>query len=85
MKCRGCGAPIVWIKMKYSGKAMPVDEEPVQVLLGEGTDSFVRGDGIVIIGQAVGDAWDDDPNAKVEEAYVSHFATCRKANQYRKR
>ena len=85
MKCRGCGAPIVWIKMYGSGKKMPVDEEPALVLQGKGTDKFIRSDGVVIIGSRIGEAYDDYPDENVIEAYQSHFATCPQANHYRRR
>ena len=85
MKCRGCGAPIVWIKMMGSGKKMPVNEDPVLVMMSQGTDSFIRTDGVVIMGCKIGDAYDDYPDDNVVEAYESHFATCPQANHYRRR
>ena len=85
MKCRGCGAPIVWIKMFGSGKSMPVNEEPVQVLMFQGTDKFIRSDGVVITGQRIGEAYDDYPDENVVEVYESHFATCPQSNQFRRR
>ena len=84
MKCRGCGAEIVWIKMYGSGKKMPVDAEPVDVLIyGEQNRTFIRSDGVTIQGSEIGDAWDDDPDANVVKAYRSHFATCPAANHFR--
>ena len=83
MKCRGCGAEIIWIKMYGSGKQMPVDAEPVRVLYGEGEEKFIKPEGIVILGRQIGDAWDDNPEKTVMEAYVSHFATCPKSGQFR--
>ena len=47
MKCKGCGAEIVWIKMYGSGKSMPVDVKPVRVIYGAGKDKFIRSDGVV--------------------------------------
>lgn len=85
MKCKSCGAPIVWIKMYGSGKKMPVNEEPALVLMSGGTDKFVRADGVVITGCLVGEAYDDYPDDNVVEAYVSHFATCPQADQHRRR
>lgn len=84
-KCKGCGAEIIWIKMYGSNKRMPADPEPVNVLYGEGQEKFVREDGVVFIGRKIGDAWDDDPNAKVMTGFVSHFATCKKADDFRGR
>jgi len=85
VKCKGCGAEIIWIKMYGSGKAMPVNAEPVRVLYEEGTDKFIRPDGVVISGRQIGDAWDDDPEKTVMEAYLSHFATCPKGDSFRNR
>ena len=86
MKCKSCGKEIVWIKMYGSGKSMPVDAEPVSVLLyGEGLNTFIRNDGVTIQGREIGDAWDEDPNAKIISAYRSHFATCPAADKHRKR
>lgn len=86
MKCKSCGKEIIWIKMYGSGKRMPVDAEPVSVLLyGEGMHTFIRNDGITIQGREIGDAWDDDPDANIVSAYRSHFATCPEADKHRKR
>lgn len=85
MKCRGCGAEIIWIKMYGSGKRMPVDAEQVDVLLyGPGSNTFIRSDGVTITGAEIGDAWDDDPDANIVKAYRSHFATCPAAGQFRR-
>jgi len=84
-RCKACGAEIQWIRMKISGRKMPINTEPVDVLLSAGTDSFVQLDGTVIIGRKVGNAWDDDPDANVVEAYESHFATCPEGGQFRNR
>lgn len=84
-RCKACGAEVIWIRMRISGKKMPADAEPVWVLLSAGTDSFVQLDGTMIIGRKVGDAWDDDPDANVVEAYESHFATCPVGGQFRER
>lgn len=85
MKCRGCGAPIVWIRMQISGKKMPVEEDPVLVLQGKGMDKFIRADGVVILGCRVGDGYDDYPDENVVEAYESHFANCPQSNHFRRR
>ena len=91
MKCRSCGKEIVWIKMYGSGKKMPVDAEPVDILLygsgfvGESQKTFIRSDGVTIHGREIGDAWDDDPDANVVKAYRSHFATCPYADKHRQR
>ena len=44
--CRGCGAPLEWIKTA-AGRSMPVDPEPVFVIEGEGRDRFITDEGRV--------------------------------------
>lgn len=31
--CKSCGAPIKWVQMKESGKAMPLDDKPLSVVV----------------------------------------------------
>ena len=81
--CRGCGAEVRWIRTQANRRKMPVDAEPVWVLLCSGGDSFVRADGSIVFGRKIGDAWDDDPDANVIECYESHFATCPVGGQFR--
>ena len=85
MKCKTCGAPIVWISMLGSGKKMPVNEDPVLVLLSHGTEKFITPNGVVVTGCRIGDGYDDYPDDNVVEAYESHFATCPQANEHRRR
>ena len=87
MKCRGCGAEIIWIRMYGSAKMMPVDAWPVSVMYGYGTEKFIRSDGVMITGiRITGDDFDYDayPEGHVMEAFVSHFATCPSAGKFRK-
>lgn len=73
--CKGCGAKIIWIETK-SGNKMPCDPEPLSwddvdegtLLVGE--DGSVR--------RSVGINRDNDM-----AWYVSHFATCSKADEFR--
>lgn len=46
--CRGCGAPIVWIKTP-AGKAMPCDPAPVYYRPGELVVDFFGGSGSTLI------------------------------------
>ena len=47
--CRSCGAPIVWVVMRPSGKRMPLDAKPEKRItlddfddgIGEMTDTYV--------------------------------------------
>jgi hypothetical protein len=48
-KCRSCGAPIVWVVMRPSGKRMPLDAKPekritldvIDPAVAEMTDTYV--------------------------------------------
>ena len=84
-QCRGCGAEVIWIRTKTYRRKMPCDAEPVWILPCPGGNSFVQEDGTIIMGRKIGDAWDDDPDANVIEAYESHFATCPVGGQFRNR
>ena len=84
-RCNGCGAEVIWIKTKANRRRMPLDAEPVWILLAGGGKSFFELDGTVLVGQKVGDAWDDDPDANVIQVYESHFATCPVGGQFRNR
>jgi len=82
-KCRSCDAPILFIKTK-NGKTMPVNAEPVWIRKDAAGKTYIKSDGSFITGEIVGDAY-DDPENKPVEAYVSHFATCPQAENFRKR
>ena len=86
--CKGCGAIIRWLKTP-SGKSTPVDpdwlsewvtEEP---LSGSRRVTLVPGDG-----RKPETGWVASvitPGSRQIEGYVPHFATCPKAEQFRKR
>ena len=78
-RCRGCGAEIEWIRTR-AGKNMPVDPEPVFVLVcfGEGPGRFVTDEGDMISGQEVPT---NDGDAEV--AFVPHWATCPVAGRFK--
>ena len=80
--CRACGAQIGFIKTKQF-RTVPVDADPVWIRPGEGF-TYILPDGKTIQGQIAGDA-DDDPEGKLVEAYISHFATCTEPDAFRKR
>ncbi len=75
--CRGCGAPIAFIKT-VKGKSMPVNPDAVYFVQG-GEFNVVTLDGEVFRGRAPG------PGEDAMIGYVSHFATCPEANGFRKR
>jgi hypothetical protein len=75
-QCASCGAPIFWAATE-KGKRMPIDERP-------------RSDGNLVVTRAPDGASDllqcraapeGTPSAS---RFVSHFATCPKADEHRK-
>lgn len=79
--CKGCGAHIDWIHTK-AGKTMPVDEEPVMVIEGEGRDVFVTDEGDTITGRR---ALPHEESRELPVAFVPHWATCPAAGQFRRK
>lgn len=79
-KCRGCGAPIVWIRTQ-GGKSMPCD--PGSVLYRQ----RARAAGKIITTN--GEVLSCDLNVSPEEAtglgYISHFSTCPQAEKFKRK
>ncbi len=75
--CKSCGAEIKWI-LTFSGKAMPVDPEPIHFYAGEGKEVFVTDSGAVVHGTRA------EGQEHTMTGYTSHFATCPYADQHRK-
>ena len=78
MKCKGCGAEIEWIRT-VTGTAMPVDPKPIFFKESkDGTGTFITASGRYVKGSL----------CKKEDAdqhgFVSHFATCSAADQFRR-
>lgn len=79
-KCRACGATIMFLKTA-KGKTMPVDESAVFFKAHpDGKELFILGDGTTMRGNRVTDRAEGD-----RFGYISHFATCPAADQFRKR
>lgn len=82
MKCRSCGAEIIWIKMKATGKAMPCDAKKISYSenmhpgAGKPAVTLVTEHGTVV--RTVFDPAGD------KIGYTSHFATCPNAGYHRK-
>lgn len=77
--CRGCGKPIIWIRT-HGGKKMPIDIDAVPFIADRsGTEIFVRRDGSVTVGRRA-----EHQDNQAEIGYTSHFATCPKADAFRK-
>jgi len=83
--CRGCGKPIAFIKTK-NGKSIPVDPEPVKFIPSNDYDKFVQADGTVQTGmRARSEDFNEASQGILEEGYVSHWATCPAAEDFRKK
>ena len=70
MKCRGCGAEIIFIKTE-KGKSMPVDPEAVYFIPGGGPNTYVMPDGSIQRGREP-----ENGDGRPWIGYRSHFATC---------
>lgn len=79
--CKGCGAPIDWITTK-AGKHMPVDPEPVFIVMGGGPDYFITDEGDMLIGRR---ALPAEERPELEVAFVPHWKTCPDAGRFRRR
>lgn len=80
-KCRGCGEPILFIRMK-NRKMIPVNPSPVFVEDKSARDVIITADGRVSNGRQEYVKSDNDLFVK---GYISHFATCPFASQFRNR
>lgn len=78
--CRGCGKSIIWIQTQ-GGKSMPCD--PEQVVYWQkpgGSQKIVTPNGEVLSAELEG-----EQEKATGIGYISHFATCPQAGQFRKR
>ncbi len=79
-KCRGCGAPIVFVKT-VAGKSMPCDPCRVPFWIKQGGSKKI----LTMSGEVVSCEL-NGPRATVSGfGYVSHFGTCPQANNFRKK
>jgi hypothetical protein len=79
-KCRGCGAEIVWIKTS-SGKSMPCDPKPV--LYWE--KAKAPGKVVTPNGETLSCKFQGDIDAATGIGYISHFSTCPKAVNFKRK
>jgi hypothetical protein len=87
--CKGCGAPIVWITMHYTGKAMPCDPEVIVERLDETAGTAARNvtlvteGGLVVTGRRV-----EDLHAGIEVRAVAgrvpHWSSCPEAKTFKR-
>ena len=78
--CRGCGAPILWIRTP-AGKSMPCDPQPIKYW----QDPTGRNKIVTPNGEVVSARLEGDEQTATGIGYISHFATCPKRDQFRKR
>ena len=77
--CRACGAPIGFIKT-VAGKTIPVDPEEVAYWQRTGGSKKI----VTPNGEVVSAELEGDPQTATGIGYISHFATCPCADQFRK-
>ena len=79
-KCKGCGAPIVWIGTP-GGKSMPCDPDPVLYRARSGAPGKI----VTPNGEVLSCDLDAAPEAATGVGYITHFSTCPQAGQFRKK
>lgn len=79
-KCKGCGQPIVWIKTE-TGKNMPCDPDTVVYW----AKAKAAGKVITPNGEVISCVFEGDLSKATGIGYISHYATCPQAAQFRKR
>lgn len=77
-KCKGCGAPIVWIKTT-GGKAMPCDPNLVTYKAERGGSNRI----VMPTGQVVSCKTGVASNEADGIGYVPHWSTCKAAGSFR--
>ena len=87
MNCRACQAPIRFITMEQSGKAMPIDPLLVQTYLlpsqvGKPMITLITERGKKITGLEVTVT---HPDAEGVEGYVPHWVSCTQPDGFRNR
>lgn len=78
-RCKGCGAPIVWIE-SVNGKMIPCDAALVQFVVHPGGSlRIVQQNGSVVTAER-----EQDVEKMDGVGYVSHFSTCPRAAEFRR-
>lgn len=81
MRCKACGAPIVWIKTP-GGKSMPCDMRQVVYKAQKGAKEKI----VTPNGEVISCTTDPkDLNTATGIGYVPHWGTCPKADSFRKK
>ena len=79
-KCKGCGAEIIWIK-SAGGKSIPCD--PEQVVYWE--KAKAKGKVVTPNGEVLSCEFSGERDQATGIGYVSHWSTCPKAEQFKRR
>ena len=79
-KCKACGVDILFIRSQ-SGKPIPCNAE--QTLYRECKGA--KGKVVTPNGEVISCMFDGDPNKATGIGHIPHWATCPKANQFRKK
>ena len=87
-KCAGCGAMVIWVKTQ-AGKNMPCDPTLHNYKIDPtGKEKIVTQTGKVVTGvtEMAKDIIEDIVDAQSADGfgYISHFATCKSANNFRR-
>lgn len=69
--CKQCSAPVEWIRA--GSFLVPVDETPVFVVEGNGTERFLTDEGKIVTGHI---ASYDEMSPDVPVAFIPHGRTC---------
>ena len=78
--CSGCGAEIVWIKTA-AGKTMPCDPMPKRYWQKDKASGKV----VTVRGNVISCEFEGDPDTMSGLGYISHFSTCPKAGEFRRK
>lgn len=78
-KCKGCGAPIIWIAT-LGRKSIPCDPEPVFYW----QKPKAKGRIVTKNGEIISCELKGDTNKATGIGYIPHWATCPEASRFRK-
>jgi len=78
--CRGCGKPLCWIKTA-AGKSMPCDPEQVRYWQKQGGSKKI----VTPHGEVVSAETEGELENVTGIGYISHFATCPRSGDFKRR